>query len=96
MGEADGKLKYKPEVAAVAIIEERQRHQELEATGLIVVRWGWADLHEFGAVKQRLETAFRRGARRAPRNVGGASCVHPGAKTRSAHAPGSRCIPNSR
>ncbi len=64
VGEADGKLKYRPEVAAVAIIEERQRHQELEATGLIVVRWGWADLYEFGAVKQRLETAFRRGARR--------------------------------
>ena len=61
VGEADGDLKY--ERGRAAIVEERQRHKEFEELGLIVVRWGWADLFAFDQVAARLRTSYRRGAR---------------------------------
>lgn len=60
VGEADGDLKY--ERGRAAIVEERRRQQDFEQVGLIMVRWGWADLYSFDGVARRLWSAFRRGA----------------------------------
>lgn len=67
VGECDGMMKYRAD--ADAPVAERIRQGELEDSGLIVVRWTWADLRNFGPVAQRLVNAFSRGLRpeRAPR-----------------------------
>ena len=59
VGESDGNLKY--ERGARAIVEEKARHKELEELGLVVVRWGWADLFPFDKVARRLRAAYVRG-----------------------------------
>lgn len=59
VGESDGNVKY--ERGAPAIVEERQRHTDLEDLGLVVVRWGWADLFPFDKVARRLRAAYARG-----------------------------------
>lgn len=61
VGEADGNLKYA--AGSDAIVAERRRQQAFEDAGLIVVRWGWAELATFERVVRRLEQAFARGAR---------------------------------
>jgi hypothetical protein len=62
VGESDGDQKYAE--GRPAIVAERTRHQLFEDTGLVVVRWGWADLFSFDSVARRLRTAYSRGARR--------------------------------
>jgi hypothetical protein len=61
-GEVDGLLKYR-EDATAALSAERARHDLLEATGLVGVRWGWPDLSSFDRVVRRLQLAFGRGLR---------------------------------
>lgn len=43
--------------------DEKIRQEKLEQAGLIVVRWGSADLSAFDRVEQRLRSAFKRGSR---------------------------------
>jgi hypothetical protein len=63
VGEADGAMKYDgtdPE----PLLAEKKRQGALEDLELEVVRWGSADLRNFGPVAQRLNRAFSRGQRR--------------------------------
>lgn len=60
VGECDGELKY--DTRAV-LIEERRRERALRQLGLVVVRWGWADLGRFESVAAELRAAFARGQR---------------------------------
>lgn len=62
VGEADGLAKYE---SSAVLREEKHRQERLEVAGLIVVRWGWADLTTFDQVVTRLKRAFDRGAARA-------------------------------
>lgn len=60
VGESDGAMKWANDPAAR---DERDATTYLlESLGLIVVRWGWADLRDFAAVARRLQFAFERGA----------------------------------
>jgi hypothetical protein len=59
VGEADGLQKYDAEPEALR--EEKLRQERLEAVGLIVVRWGFRDLEDVGALVARLRNAFDRG-----------------------------------
>jgi hypothetical protein len=61
-GEVDGAMKYANDPSRVRTAE-RVRHDGLEETGLIGVRWGWPDLVGFHRVVRRLEIAFARGPR---------------------------------
>lgn len=63
VGEADGLEKYDGRLASLR--DEKVRQERLEATGLVVVRWGWADLRDFDAVTYRLRRAFAEGQRRS-------------------------------
>ena len=47
VGEADGEQKYQ---SRADVLEERRRQRRLEDLGLIVERWGWADLRRFDEV----------------------------------------------
>jgi len=61
-GEADGDAKYDgsdPE----ALVKEKRRQQRLDDLELPVVRWGSADLADFGSVAARLTRTFARAAR---------------------------------
>lgn len=75
VGEVDGKVKY-AEDATAAVWGERYRQQDVEDTGLVVVRWTHAEsLFRFGdVVIPRVERGFRRAqamglARSTPRTT---------------------------
>ena len=57
VGEADGEGKYQ---SRLDLLDERRRQRRLEDLGLIVERWGWADLAQFDEVAARLRRAFAR------------------------------------
>jgi hypothetical protein len=61
-GEVDGKMKYRT-AADEAFFREKRRQEGLEETGLIVVRWGLADLAAATDLPTRLRRAFARGQR---------------------------------
>jgi hypothetical protein len=59
VGEADGLLKYDDEDERRSLREEKLRQEELEASGFIVVRWGWNDIWRRPEwVARRLRRAF--------------------------------------
>jgi hypothetical protein len=62
VGEADGHAKYR--LSPNSLIEEKLRQERLEELGLIVVRWGWADVGEPTALERRIRQAFQRGGAR--------------------------------
>ena len=62
VGEADGDLKYEG-TEPTPLITEKRRQGRAEEVGLIVVRWGNADLRNFGPVVAALHRAFARGLR---------------------------------
>jgi hypothetical protein len=62
VGEADGRSKYD---TRQALIDEKLRQERLEETGLIVVRWGWADVRSPAALASRINRALTR-AQRSP------------------------------
>ncbi len=62
VGEADGMGKY--DGPPVRLRTEKIRQEQLEDTGLIVVRWGWSELSTFDGVARRLLRAFARGQHR--------------------------------
>lgn len=69
VGEFDGAVKYgrllKPgQTVADVVLAEKRREDRLRDHGWQVVRWTWADLHQPGLIRDRLERAFAR-ARRA-------------------------------
>jgi hypothetical protein len=59
-GEADGRLKYHDE----ALWDEKLRQERLEDAGLVIVRWGHADLADPTRLAARIRAAFARAARR--------------------------------
>jgi hypothetical protein len=63
VGEVDGRTKYR-DAPDDAFWREKQRQEAMEDTGLVVVRWGRADLEEMPRLTARLRSAFARGARR--------------------------------
>lgn len=58
VGEADGLEKY--DDSLLNLRAEKLRQERLEQAGLIVVRWGWADLADFDRVAGRLRAASAR------------------------------------
>jgi hypothetical protein len=62
VGEVDGKSKYASDHAV--LWEEKLRQERLEEAGLIVVRWGLAQLGDLPRLIDRLCRAFARGERR--------------------------------
>jgi len=64
VGEVDGKVKYEPAAEPQALWNEKLRQERFEDTGLIVVRWGRAQLGDIGHLAGRLRNAFARGQRR--------------------------------
>jgi hypothetical protein len=69
VGEADGRVKYEVEAADV-IQAEKDRHAQLEALGLVVVRWD--ERHLWGpepVLVRRLCDAFERGDGRRFRGI---------------------------
>jgi hypothetical protein len=62
VGEADGRSKYD---ARPVLTKEKERQEHFENLGLIVVRWGWADVTERPTgLRARIRNAFERGRRR--------------------------------
>lgn len=61
VGEADGAMKWEDDPGARD--ERDATTYQLEALGLVVVRWGWSDLRSFAEVARRLRLGFERGAR---------------------------------
>lgn len=64
VGEFDGRQKYgrllRPgQSPGDAVHAEKLREDAVRATGLGMVRWGWADLRDFAPVAARLRAAFR-------------------------------------
>ena len=58
IGEADGRAKYD---ARDVLVAEKDRQERLEDLGLVVVRWGWADVSRRPhLVRDRLDRAFDR------------------------------------
>ena len=64
VGEVDGKIKYDDQPESV-LWREKRRQERLEDTGLVVVRWGRAELDVLPRLVARLRSAFDRGSRRA-------------------------------
>lgn len=61
-GEADGRSKYEDRDV---LTSEKERQEELENPGLVVVRWGWADVNSRRPrLHQRILAGFERGRRR--------------------------------
>jgi hypothetical protein len=59
VGEADGRAKYD---TRDVLLHEKRRQEALEASGLIVVRWDWADaVRRPNRLARRLMAAFDRG-----------------------------------
>ncbi|WP_375482346.1 type IV toxin-antitoxin system AbiEi family antitoxin domain-containing protein [uncultured Jatrophihabitans sp.] len=74
VGEADGRGKYTdPQV----LYDEKRRQERLEAAGLIVVRWGWAELADFTTTAARLRSALARGTGRPADLRGWTTTCHP-------------------
>jgi hypothetical protein len=63
VGEVDGRAKYGDDPDE-SWWKEKKRHDQLDETGLIVVRWGRAELEFMPVLVERLTRAFRRGLRR--------------------------------
>jgi hypothetical protein len=61
VGEADGLMKYDDDDDRLPLHKEKLRQESLERLGLIVVRWGTADLADFASVATRLQNGFHRG-----------------------------------
>ena len=61
-GEVDGKVKYVKDPFETWW-RERHRHERLGDTGLVIVRWGRAELESMAPLVARLEASFRRGDR---------------------------------
>ncbi len=64
VGEFDGRVKYgrlvaAGQVPADVLHAEKLREDAMRATGLGVVRWGWADVDRFIPVARRLTSTFR-------------------------------------
>lgn len=64
VGEVDGKVKYAGPANNEALWQEKLRQERLENAGLIVVRWGYADLGDLTHLTRRLRAARRRGGLR--------------------------------
>ncbi|SOD75126.1 putative AbiEi antitoxin of type IV toxin-antitoxin system [Jatrophihabitans sp. GAS493] len=63
VGEADGFEKYA--TAPMEVLRaEKLRQERLEQIGLVVVRWGWAEVNRPEILQNRLVNAFVRGQRR--------------------------------
>jgi hypothetical protein len=62
VGEADGMDKY-DDARRTSLREEKLRQERFEQAGLIVVRWGSADLTTVDRLVERLRAAFDRAAR---------------------------------
>jgi hypothetical protein len=62
VGEVDGRIKYR-DAPDDTFWREKQRQEAMEDTGLVVVRWGRADLEAMPQLTARLWSAFARGAR---------------------------------
>jgi hypothetical protein len=65
VGEFDGRVKYSRglrlgDEPGDVVFAEKLREDALRATGLIVVRWTWADLDDFAPVAARLRRALHR------------------------------------
>lgn len=68
VGEFDGKIKYGRALepgrpVEDVLFDEKLREDRVRDTGLQMVRWIWADLHEPVRLQDRLERAFARGRR---------------------------------
>jgi hypothetical protein len=63
-GEIDGRTKYR-DAPDETFWREKQRQEAMEDTGLVVVRWGRADLETMPRLVARLRAAFARGARQS-------------------------------
>jgi hypothetical protein len=62
VGEADGRAKY---VERRVLVREKERQEQFEDLGLVVVRWGWEQVTmRKHMLKARLEHAFARGRAR--------------------------------
>ena len=66
VGEVDGKMKYVESPDRAVLWAEKQRQERFEETGLVVVRWGYAQLNDLPRLVDRLYHAFGRGGRRMP------------------------------
>ncbi len=66
VGEFDGMGKYRfgSGQAGDIVAREKLREDAIRDTGLEVIRWVWADLGRFDAVKARFERACARSRRR--------------------------------
>lgn len=63
VGEVDGRTKYR-DTPDEAFWREKRRQEAMEDSGLVVVRWGRADLEAMPRLTARLRSALARGARR--------------------------------
>lgn len=60
VGEFDGRIKYAgtPEEVSRAVMKEKAREAAIRRLGWVVVRWGWDDLANRAAFRDRIESAF--------------------------------------
>ena len=62
VGEADGVGKY--QLSTTSLLDEKRRQERLEELGLVVVRCGWDAAVRPAGLRERIESAFTRGAAR--------------------------------